>query len=102
MLNYHRQALVCIGDRCCDNNEGEELYTTLKTKLREAQLNTGIKRIKTTRATCFGTCKGGPLLCIQPDGVWYFDVTPDKLDEIIQSHLINGVPILEYTYYIHQ
>ncbi len=99
MMDYHRQILVCIGDRCTENGSGQALYDQLKDKFKAAGLHEGALRVKKTRATCFGTCKSGPLLCIQPDGIWYYDVTSKKLDRIINEHLINNKPVLEWVYY---
>ncbi|MCK4842791.1 MAG: (2Fe-2S) ferredoxin domain-containing protein [Methylococcales bacterium] len=99
MMDYHRHILVCIGDRCTENGEGQALYDELKEKLKASSLDKGDLRVKKTRATCFGTCKSGPLICIQPDGVWYYDVTSEKLDRIIEQHLIQGEPVAEYIYH---
>ncbi|KAF3982617.1 MAG: (2Fe-2S) ferredoxin domain-containing protein [Methylococcales symbiont of Hymedesmia sp. n. MRB-2018] len=99
MMDYHRHLLVCIGERCTKNGEGQALYNELKVKLKEAGLDKGNLRVKRTRATCFGTCKSGPLLCVQPEGVWYYDITSEKLDRIIKEHFIQGKPVTEYIHH---
>jgi (2Fe-2S) ferredoxin len=30
---------------------------------------------------------------VYPDNVWYGGVTVDDVDEIVESHLMNGVPV---------
>lgn len=99
MMDYHRHLLVCIGDRCTENGEGQTLYDELKIKLKAAGLDKGELRVKKTRATCFGTCKSGPLLCVQPDGVWYYNIDSKKLDRIINEHFIQGNPVTEYIHH---
>jgi (2Fe-2S) ferredoxin len=99
MMDYHRHLLVCIGDRCTKNGEGQALYNELKVKLKEAGLDKGDLRVKRTRATCFGTCKSGPLLCVQPEGVWYYDIDSKKLDRIIEEHFIQNQPVTEYIHH---
>ncbi len=99
MMDYHRHILVCIGDRCTENGEGQALYDELKIKLKTAGLDKGDLRVKRTRATCFGTCKSGPLLCVQPDGVWYYDINSEKLDRIINEHFLNNKPVEEYIHH---
>ena len=99
MMNYHRQILVCVGERCSKKGEGQALYDSLKEKFSKAGLNKGDLRVKKTRATCFGTCKSGALICIQPDGIWYYDVTDEKLDRIIEEHLLADKPIMEWVYH---
>lgn len=102
MMDYRRHLLVCIGDRCTQNGEGQALYDTLSIKLKAAGLDKGILRVKKTRATCFGTCKSGPLLCVQPDGIWYYDIDNKKLDRIISEHFIQGNPIIDYMHHRSQ
>jgi (2Fe-2S) ferredoxin len=99
MMDYHRHLLVCIGSRCTPNGEGQALYDELKEKFKAAGLNMGELRVKRSRITCFGTCKSGPLLCVQPDGIWYYDINSEKLDRIIQEHFIHGKPVTEYIYH---
>ncbi len=100
MMDYHRHLLVCVGARCTETGTGgQELYDEIKIKFKQFGLNAGALRVKRSRVTCFGTCKAGPLLAVQPDGVWYYDVTSDKLDRIIQEHLISGNPVTEFIYH---
>ena len=74
MMEYKRHLIICIGSRCTPNGEGQALYDELKEKLKAAGVDKGELRVKRSRATCFGTCKSGPLLCVQPDGIWYYDI----------------------------
>ncbi len=99
IMDYHRHIIICIGSRCTKNGEGQTLYDQLKEKLKTAALDQGELRIKKSRATCFGSCKSGPLLCVQPDGIWYYDVTSEKLDRIINEHFLQSNPVTEYIYH---
>lgn len=99
MQNYHRYLLVCVGERCTKNGEGQALYDELKLKLSQNGLSVGALRVKRNRVTCFGVCRSGPLVCVQPDGIWYYDVTGEKMDKIIQQHLIGGKPVPEWIFH---
>jgi (2Fe-2S) ferredoxin len=35
-------------------------------------------------------CAQGPLMVVYPEAVWYTFVDHEDLDEIIESHLVNG------------
>ncbi len=39
---------------------------------------------------CMGPCSNGPVVVVYPDGVWYKSVQPDDVDEILESHIVNG------------
>ena len=89
---YSRHLLVCTGPRCTQNGEGEALFASLQGKLRDAGLgvDAGAQRVKRTRTGCVAACQGGPILAVQPDGVWYFNVTDENADRIVSEHLKNG------------
>ncbi|MDO5103795.1 MAG: NAD(P)H-dependent oxidoreductase subunit E [Lautropia sp.] len=90
---YRRHLLLCTGPRCTPNGESESLFDSLGAMLKEAGLTTGELRVKRTRTSCFAACKGGPILCVQPDGTWYYNVTPDNMKRIIDEHLLGGKPV---------
>ena len=99
MKNYKRHVLVCVGSKCCEEGEGQILYDQLKIKLKQTGLDTGELRVIRSRVGCLGTCRSGPLLCVQPDGVWYYGIDAGKLDRIIEQHLIAGIPVEEWVYH---
>lgn len=96
---YQRYVFVCAGKNCTQNGEGLALYELLKRKLKQLEQRDGHCEIKRSRVHCFGICSGGPLLCVQPDGVWYYAVDEHKLDIIIDRHLIGGKPVQEWVFH---
>jgi (2Fe-2S) ferredoxin len=87
---YRRHLLVCTGPRCSADGESQALFDSLGDKFKAAGLNAGDLRVKRSRVSCFAACKGGPIVCVQPDGTWYYNVTPENMDRIIEEHLRNG------------
>jgi (2Fe-2S) ferredoxin len=88
--NYHRHILICTGPRCSQDGVSQALFDSLGDKFKAAGLNEGPLRVKRSRVSCFAACKGGPVMCVQPDGTWYYNVTPENMDRIIDSHLCKG------------
>jgi (2Fe-2S) ferredoxin len=99
MMNYKRHMLVCVGPRCTEDGESQLLFESLGEKFKAAGIDQGDIRVKRTRTHCFATCKSGPILCIQPDGIWYYNVTEANLDRIIKQHLVGGDPVEDLIYH---
>jgi len=49
--------------------------------------------VRVNKAGCLNRCAGGPIAVVYPEGVWYtyWDLT--DIDEIVDSHLLNGVVV---------
>jgi (2Fe-2S) ferredoxin len=46
--------------------------------------------VMVTNTGCFGICAQGPVVVVYPEGVWYGSVTPDDVEEIIETHIEGG------------
>lgn len=99
IMDYKRHMLVCVGPRCTEEGKSEELFDSLAEKFKAAGIDKGELRVKRTRTSCFATCKSGPVMCIQPDGIWYYNVTQENLDRIIKEHFIEGNPVEDLIYH---
>ncbi len=95
---YGRHIFICTGPRCAPESS-PELYQKLKARLKELKLHEGPNRVQRSQCHCFGVCEGGPIVVVYPEAVWYHHVTLEKLDQIIQRHLIEGEPVKEWVFY---
>lgn len=96
---YRRHLLLCTGPRCAADGVAQALFESLGDKFKAAGLDTGEMRVKRTRTACFAACKGGPILCVQPDGTWYYGVTDAVMDRIVSEHLVGGQPVAEHVFH---
>lgn len=97
--SYRRHLLVCTGPRCGADGEAQALFDSLGEKFKAAGLDAGALRVKRSRVSCFAACKGGPIVCVQPDGTWYYKVTPQNMDRIIDEHLCKGGRVDELVFH---
>ena len=86
-----RHLFFCIGPDCCSKGDGQRLWDYAKKKIKKTDLP-----VMRTKAGCFRICTGGPWLVVYPDGTWYGDVTPEKLDRILEQHIAGGDPVREW------
>ncbi|MCX2863161.1 NAD(P)H-dependent oxidoreductase subunit E [Paucibacter sp. PLA-PC-4] len=93
ILPYRRHLLVCTGARCTQDGEAQAIFDSLGEKFKAAGIHEGELRVKRSRVSCFAACKGGPVMCVQPDGSWYYNARGDNLDRIITEHLVGGRPV---------
>jgi (2Fe-2S) ferredoxin len=42
---------------------------------------------------CIGFCNAGPLMVVYPEGIWYQPKTAADIDEVVQSHFVEGKPV---------
>lgn len=96
MNPYRLHVFVCLGKRCTAAG-AEELLETVKEKIKAAGLK---PEVKTSRTGCMNVCKETsdeneftPAMVVYPDGVWYRNVRPADVDEIVEEHLKNGRPV---------
>ena len=97
MADFTRHVFICVNERpsddergCCVARGGAQVAEAFKRKLYER----GLKRIvRPNRAMCLDQCAMGVTVVVYPEGVWYGRVTPDDVDEIIESHILGGRPV---------
>ncbi len=86
-----RHLLLCVGPDCCDPKEHAALWDLLKAESRRLSLP-----VLRSKVACLRICKQGPWLVIYPDGVWYGQLTPDRLRRILKEHIEENHPVQEW------
>ena len=94
-FEYHvffRLNVLEDGAECCTNYGAQAMFDYMKKSVKKLGL-IGKGKVRINRAGCFDRCSEGPLLVIYPQAVWYSFVDEHDIDEIIESHLIQGKPV---------
>ena len=97
MPPFERHVFVCTNERaaghprgCCSAKESALIREALKARCRQEGLHA---RIRINKSGCLDQCEHGPTIVVYPEAVWYGFVTTEDVDEIVKSHLINGIPV---------
>ncbi len=92
-LFYRRHVFCCVNERpaghplgCCKDKDSFRLRNYMKSRVKEL----GLADMRINASGCLDRCELGPTMVIYPEGVWYGYRTPEDVDEIIQTHLIEG------------
>jgi len=73
--------LICQGTGCVSNGS-EQLYELLKINIEEKYHD---KNIQLKRTGCHGFCQQGPLIVIEPEGIFYTKVKQEDVEDILKS-----------------
>ena len=95
LKKYKHQILVCGGAGCVSSGCAE---VSLAAESIVSQLGFS-GSIKVMETGCMGTCAVGPVLLVQPEGVFYTNMTPEKAEKVLSAFLIDGKVLEEHTFY---
>ncbi|MGA2422204.1 MAG: ferredoxin [Candidatus Acidiferrum sp.] len=98
MAKFQKHIFVCMNKReaghprgCCDPTGEGELQRLFKVKL--AQRGIANSSVRANKCGCLDQCELGPTVVVYPEAVWYGQVRPEDVDEIIDAHIIGGQPV---------
>jgi NADP-reducing hydrogenase subunit HndC len=83
---FRAHVLVCCGTGCTSSSS-PKIMDRFSELLPVHDLD---KEVKVVKTGCFGLCAEGPIVVVYPEGVIYYRVTPDDVEEIVNEHLLKG------------
>jgi len=75
--------------QCCAALGSEEVRLYAKKRIKDLGM-LGEGQIRINSSGCLDRCELGPVIVIYPEGIWYNYLDETDVDEIIDSHLLNG------------
>ncbi|HEY3366609.1 MAG TPA: NADH-quinone oxidoreductase subunit NuoF [Symbiobacteriaceae bacterium] len=86
--------LVC-GDTGCRANK----CLPTRQALEQSVATHGLAgRVKVVQVGCFGFCRVGPVVVVEPGGTFYCEVRPKDVPEIVLEHIMGGRPVKRLLY----
>lgn len=92
-----RHVFVCTGKSCSAVGAAnvkaafeQELEAKGIRQGKESKGRNPMGEIVLTECGSVGFCSVGPAVLVYPDGVWYAQVQPEDVGEIIEEHIENG------------
>ena len=94
---YKYHVFFCLnqrenGEACCADKGAEAAFDHMKARVKMLGLS-GEGKVRINRSGCLDRCAQGPLMVIYPQAIWYTFVDNDDIDEIVESHLLNGIVV---------
>lgn len=91
---YKRHIFFCLnqrsdGESCCAGANAQAAFDHCKSRVKKMGLSVP-GGVRVNKAGCLDRCSAGPVAVVYPEGVWYtyFDLV--DIDEIVDSHLLDG------------
>ncbi|MCP4150840.1 MAG: NADH-quinone oxidoreductase subunit NuoF [bacterium] len=94
MKEHRLHLLVCAGTGCVACNSFE-IKEELELEIARQDLEDEIKIVATG---CQGFCERGPIIIVQPEGIFYQKITKEDIPNLVTEHLLKGRPVESLMY----
>jgi NADH-quinone oxidoreductase subunit F len=94
MKQYRAHILVCAGTGCvsCGSFKIKE---ALEKEVKKRRLQDEVQVVATG---CNGFCERGPIVMVQPDGIFYQLLKVEDVPRLVEEHLLKGRPVKKLMY----
>ena len=90
---FTAHVFACLNERPADHPRGScarKGAVVLRNYMKDRAQALGIPGVRINGAQCLDRCELGPVVVIYPEGIWYAIRTKQDVEEILQTHLIEG------------
>jgi len=94
LKQYRAHLLVCAGTGCVSNGSFK-IKEALEKELIIKDLDQEIQVVTTG---CNGFCEKGPIVVVQPDGIFYQHLKEEDIPHLVEEHFLKGRPVKELMY----
>jgi len=97
MPRFEKHIFICENKRegehpkgCCADKGSHRTIELFKKRIKELGLN---RNVRINRSGCLDACEFGLSIVVYPEQTWYGNVKEADVEEIIQSHILNNLPV---------
>ena len=94
MKQYRAHLLVCAGTGCVSNGSFKIKETLEKELIKQGLAD----EIHVDTTGCNGFCERGPIVVVQPEGIFYQRIKEQDIPHLIEEHFLKGKPVKELMY----
>jgi NADH-quinone oxidoreductase subunit F len=91
---YRLHLMVCAGTGCVSNHSFE-IKTALEKEIKKQNLENEVLVVTTG---CNGFCERGPLLVVQPENIFYQQLSVKDIPHLVEEHFLKGRPVKKLMY----
>lgn len=77
----------------CVNEQTQDLFNYLAQNLMQKGIMGPVQAVRTA---CLGRCQFGPVMLVEPGHYMYCQLSKEKIDKIIDNHILGKEPVTEY------
>jgi len=94
MPRYRTNLMICTGTGCVSNG-AFRIKDVLEQELAKQNLQDEVQVVTTG---CNGFCANGPIVVVQPEGIFYQMLTEDVIPYLVEEHFLKGRPVPKLMY----
>jgi len=94
MSPYRLNLMICAGTGCVSNRS----FHVKEALDRELQKHNLQKEVLTVMTGCNGFCAAGPIMIVQPDGIFYQFLKEEDIPHLVEEHFLKGRPVKRLMY----
>ena len=93
-MAYRTNAMICMCTNCVSNG-ALQIKDRLEGEIRKGGLEDEIQIVPTGAS---GLCVRGPILIVQPEGIFYQSLKVEDIPHLVEEHFLKGRPVKSLMY----
>lgn len=93
---FDKHVFVCTNERAPDNPRGcckSKGADAVRNAFKSLMAERNVSAMRANQAGCLDQCEHGVTVVVYPEQIWYGGVTVADVPEIVDKHLVGGVPV---------